>query len=119
MSDHKKRYDKYGREEWRRWYKLKAWRQARNKQLTEHPLCSKCLDRGKQVVATVVHHPTAHKGVWLLFIDPANHESVCKPCHDGELQQIEKRGFSSRVGADGWPTDEQHPLYQKPGKTSE
>mgnify|MGYP000064797230 CR=1 FL=1 len=119
MMDHKQRYDRWGREPWRKWYKQKAWTQARATQLAKQPLCERHLARGKVVAATVVHHKRAHKGDRALFLDPSNHESTCQRCHDGEIQQQEKRGHSSRVGSDGWPTDDRHPLYQKASKPSE
>ena len=35
-----------------------AWRQLRHEQLTVHPLCELCLQRGLYVSATEVHHMT-------------------------------------------------------------
>jgi 5-methylcytosine-specific restriction protein A len=61
------------------------------------------------VAATVVNHRKPHKGNWSLFIDATNHESTCKPCHDGPIQSEERRGFSREVGVDGWPTSPAHP----------
>jgi 5-methylcytosine-specific restriction enzyme A len=78
--------------EYRAWYKLPIWQSSRVAQLARQPLCETCLKRGEVTAATVVHHKEAHKGDWQKFIDPANHESACKPCHDGELQREERRG---------------------------
>ncbi|MBX3543592.1 HNH endonuclease [Chelatococcus sp.] len=75
---------------WRGWYKTAAWQAARNAQLNSQPLCERCLPRDEIVPATVVNHRRAHQGDWSLFIDPKNHESVCKPCHDGEIQREER-----------------------------
>jgi 5-methylcytosine-specific restriction protein A len=65
----------------------------------------------------VVNHRTPHKGDWSLFIDPANHQSVCKPCHDGPIQSAERTGkatirigYSEATGPDGLPTDPRHPF---------
>ncbi len=99
---------------WRKFYSTPAWRAARTAQLRKQPLCERCSTNERPVVAGVVNHRTPHKGDWDLFIDPANHESVCKPCHDGEIQSEERRGHSTRVGVDGWPIDERHPAYQRP-----
>lgn len=109
-----RKYDERSRAPWRAWYGQKAWFTLRKRQLTLQPLCERHKQRGKYVAATVVHHKVAHRGDRALFLDPGNLESLCKACHDGEAQQEEKRGFSTRVGADGWPTDESHPLYTKP-----
>ena len=32
--------------------------------------------------ATVVDHIRPHRGDWALFVDPANHQSLCKRHHD-------------------------------------
>jgi 5-methylcytosine-specific restriction protein A len=76
---------------WRNWYKLAIWchpiHGLRALQLQRQPWCATCAKVGRHTPATVVHHREDHKGIWSLFIDPSNHESACKPCHDGELQQ--------------------------------
>jgi 5-methylcytosine-specific restriction endonuclease McrA len=41
--------------------------------------------------ATIVHHKTPHRGDRKLFWDRKNWSPVCKPCHDGPLQSMEKR----------------------------
>lgn len=87
---------------YRLWYKRAPWLRAREAQLDRQPLCERCLERGDEVPANVVNHRIPHKGDWSLFIDPENHESACKPCHDGEIQREERRG-SYGVDRDGWP----------------
>jgi len=74
---------------WRLWYGLAAWKAARLAQLALQPLCERHLARDQVVPATVVNHRRPHRGDWGLFIDPENHESVCKACHDGEIQREE------------------------------
>lgn len=94
---------------WRNWYKLKAWLVARAAQLVRQPFCERCLNRGHLTPASVVNHRTPHKGDWALFMDPGNHESSCKPCHDGEIQREEARGFVAGCDEDGRPIDPNHP----------
>jgi 5-methylcytosine-specific restriction endonuclease McrA len=98
---------------YRKLYKTAAWQQARQAQLSKQPLCEMCLRRGKVVPATVVNHGTPHKGDWQLFIDAKNHQSVCKPCHDGPVQSAERRGYSVEVGVDGWPIDSRQPTEER------
>lgn len=74
---------------WRAWYNTKAWKSARELQLSIEPLCERCKVRGDVVSATVVNHRKRHRGDWDLFIDPDNHESTCQPCHDGEIKREE------------------------------
>lgn len=97
---------------WRGWYKRREWKLVRSAQLARQPLCEPCLKQGRVAAATVVNHRIPHKGDWALFIDPNNHESTCKPCHDGPIQSAERRGFSSAVGPDGFPVDPQHRAYR-------
>jgi hypothetical protein len=68
----------------------------------------------KLTPATVVHHIEPHKGDEVMFFDPANLESSCKPHHDGDAQSEERMGYSTEVGADGWPIDTKHPANRKP-----
>lgn len=68
-----------------------------------------CLQDGTVTAATVVDHVEPHKGDRVLFFDSNNLQSLCKLHHDGEKKQIEMRGYSTRIGLDGWPTHENHP----------
>lgn len=95
---------------WRAWYSLKAWFTARQAQLARQPLCERHLARGDVVAATVVNHRIPHRGAWALFIDPANHESVCKPCHDGDIQR-EERAAAADVSPGGGSK-----VYSRPGQ---
>jgi 5-methylcytosine-specific restriction protein A len=90
-------------------YKTKTWRRLRESHLSHNPLCGVCLEKDIVKVATVVHHLIPHRGRWHLFVESNNLQSVCKSCHDGELQFIERRGYSNRIGDDGWPVDDKHP----------
>ena len=64
------------------------------------------------MVANTVHHKEAHRGDWLLFINPNNLESLCGPCHnrDGQRQDIE--GYDRTIAVDGWPADKNHKFYK-------
>jgi 5-methylcytosine-specific restriction enzyme A len=89
-------------------YKKPEWRAARATQLAKQPLCERCLAEGISTAANVVNHKIPHKGDLVLFRNPANHQSVCKPHHDGPIQRDEHAGFSAAVDAAGWPTDPLH-----------
>ena len=58
------------------------WQRYRASFLASNPLCVECARHGLLVQATVVDHITPHKGDQTLFWDPANHQALCKPCHD-------------------------------------
>lgn len=74
---------------WRAWYKLPLWRRRREEQLTKQPLCERHLARGEIVEATVANHKVPHRGDWTLFAE-GDLESVCKPCHDRDIQREER-----------------------------
>jgi 5-methylcytosine-specific restriction protein A len=97
---------------YRAWYKAKAWRALRLQQLRTEPLCRMCRAEGRVTAANVVDHITPHKGDHGLFHDPANLQSLCAPHHDADKQQQERNGFSTRVGIDGWPVDQNHPVHR-------
>jgi len=68
------------------------WRRYRERFLREHPLCVECLRAGRATPATVVDHIRPHKGDYGLFWDPANHQALCKQCHDTKTAR-EDGGF--------------------------
>ena len=68
---------------WRRWYSLPVWTDdLRPAQLLREPWCRECARHGVRTRATVVDHVTPHRGDWQMFIDPANHQSLCERCHN-------------------------------------
>ena len=73
-----------------------------------------CARDGRITEATVVDHIIPHKGDDNLRWDETNLQSLCQPHHDSTKQQIEKRGYSTEVGADGWPTNSRHPVNRRP-----
>ena len=69
--------------QWHGWYNLSIWRdQLRPAQLLREPFCRECAKAGRRTKATRVDHVIPHRGDWLLFIDPANHQSLCERCHN-------------------------------------
>ena len=46
----------------------------------------------------MVDHVKPHRGDWALFIDPANHQSLCKHHHDQKTarEQAEERRKNAR-----------------------
>jgi hypothetical protein len=96
-----KQFKLYGTERWRRRAAL---------QMKLEPLCRVCLARGEVKAAEVAHHTTPHKGDAKLFWT-GEIVSVCKACHDGIVQQEEKRGFHCAIGVDGFPLDKKHRFY--------
>ena len=88
---------------WRRWYSTAKWRRIRQTQLTQQPLCQRCLAMDIVEPATVVHHADGgHKGDEHRFwFGPF--ESLCKPHHDSEGQREDLGQVVVTFGADGWP----------------
>jgi 5-methylcytosine-specific restriction enzyme A len=89
-------------------YDHARWKRLRRQQLQAYPLCALCEARGQKIAAEVVHHLVPHKGDITLFYTSAL-QSLCKRCHDGIVQKIEKVGYSNEVGPDGFYTDPAHP----------
>ncbi len=89
-----------GSAEYHGWYSLPVWtKDLRPAQLLREPFCRECAKRGVRTRATVVDHVTPHCGDWALFIDPANHQSLCKSCHDRKTakEQAEERRKNRRI----------------------
>lgn len=80
--------------QWHDWYSRKIWTDdLRPAQLMRQPFCRACLDRGVRTRASVVDHVVPFRGNWALFVDPVNHQSLCKRCHDRKTaqEQAERR----------------------------
>jgi 5-methylcytosine-specific restriction enzyme A len=92
------------RQLWDKFYKTSRWQKARAIQLAAYPVCSRCERKGVSELANVVNHITPHKGDLVKFYNTANFESVCKPCHDGDIQREERSRFKL-IGIDGWVID--------------
>ena len=60
----------------------RQWQKASKKYLAAHPLCVRCMERGRYRKATVVDHIIPHRGDETLFWDRDNWQALCKPCHD-------------------------------------
>jgi 5-methylcytosine-specific restriction enzyme A len=105
-------------EQYRKLYQAKQWRVLREHVLLRDRFtCQRCkcfLKRGRShPQSAVVHHIKAHKGDPDLFFDICNLQAVCWSCHSGVIQSEEARGYSTEIGADGWPTDPKHPIGAK------
>lgn len=92
-----------------------AWAKAREGHLRSHPFCAMCEAEGRLTRAVVVDHVKPHRGDQGLFWDRNNWQSLCVPHHSGDKQAEEHRGYSSRVGADGLPSDPRHP-FNRPAR---
>jgi len=66
-------------------YQNTTWRKLRNTYLKQHPICEKCLEKGKITPAEDVHHvrsPFRNGEVnYGLLLDDKNLMSLCKTCH--------------------------------------
>ncbi len=80
--------------EWHGWYNKPIWKtELRPAQLMRQPFCCSCQAKEYRTRASVVDHIVPFRGDWMLFVDPANHQSLCKSCHDRKtaLEQAENR----------------------------
>jgi hypothetical protein len=69
-----------------------------------------CLKEARLTQAFAVDHIVKHNGSRdPLFWDRANWQSLCEHHHNSDKQSQDIRGFSTRVGLDGWPEDDNHP----------
>ena len=68
------------------------WQKYRMAFLANNPLCVACLAVGFLIPATVVDHIKPHRGNHDLFLDPLNHQALCKRCHDSKTAR-EDGGF--------------------------
>jgi 5-methylcytosine-specific restriction enzyme A len=82
--------------------RTKRWVLRSRMQLSQHPLCKRCFEKGLIVPATVADHVIPHRGDQHLFWF-GELQSLCAPCHNGWKQAMEKTGTYIEIGPDGWP----------------
>lgn len=79
----KKEEAKYNRErdqtDERHFIHSPQWRAIRAAKLAKDPLCERCISKGDDVAAVMVHHKDGNE---LNNLDE-NLESLCNPCHEG------------------------------------
>ena len=78
----------------------------------ENRLCVMCLaeDKHNVVVARVADHIIPHKGDPYLFWFGAL-QGLCRQHHNRSKQQLEVKGYTDDIGADGYPLDKKHPFW--------
>lgn len=96
--------NRLAREEWRRWYSRRAWRDRREQQLASRPLCRFCEQQGIVTEGRVVDHIEPHRGDAELFWH-GDLQTLCKLCHDGVKQRLERGQTVQTFGLDGYPID--------------
>jgi hypothetical protein len=69
-----------------------------------------CQQDGVARRAEVADHVEPHSGDWNKFRLGAL-QSLCWQHHESSKKREEQRGYSTRIGLDGWPVDMRHPAY--------
>jgi 5-methylcytosine-specific restriction endonuclease McrA len=64
-------------------YDTARWQRARQAQIARCPCCEACTKQGRTTAATVTDHITPVR-LGGDFYDPANHQSLCRPCHQAK-----------------------------------
>ena len=94
-----------------RLYGTERWRRLAKHQLRVEPLCATCLREGRVTAARVADHVEPWRGdinkFWLGKL-----QSLCERCHNSTKKDLERHGYDSTVGVDGFPLDPRHPIYQ-------
>src|SRR5436190_24209431 len=67
---------------------------------------------GASMLQTIADHVEPHKGDQQKFFF-GELQSLCKLHHESAKKREEARGYSTRIGADGWPVDPRHPVYSR------
>ena len=91
----------------------RQWEKARADFLKLRRYCALC-----PRPAVHVHHSVPHKGNPSIFWNRALWVPLCEEHHNRDAQQVEVRGYSSRIGCDGIPTDPNHPFNRGRGSKS-
>ena len=77
----------------RKAYNNTAWRKMRDTYMKEHPICEKCLEKGKITPAVDIHHKRSPfqggEVNYALLLDYDNLMALCKDCH-GEIHAAQQ-----------------------------
>jgi 5-methylcytosine-specific restriction protein A len=96
---------------WASWYGKARWKKIARAQLRREPLCRMCREEGRVTPPIVADHAVPHKGDPRLFWS-GELQSLCFTHHSAGKRRSEVRGYDTRIGSDGWPTDPRHPVYK-------
>jgi hypothetical protein len=94
----------------RAFYDSPAWRKLRAQHLRLHPRCCQCGQRTAK--GMTVDHKQPRRLVPERALDPANLQTVCRPCHDGwkrHLENDDRHPMGGGIGPDGFPVAARHP----------
>jgi 5-methylcytosine-specific restriction enzyme A len=81
----------------------RTWERLRRKQLSEFPLCAKCLEKDHVRAATVADHVVPISVDPTRRLDQSNLQSLCKPHHDSAKQREDR---ALRKSLEGDPDDQ-------------
>lgn len=77
----------------RKAYNNTKWRKVRDLYMQQHPLCERCLAKGKVTPAQDIHHihtPFGNNQInYEKLLDSSNLQALCKECH-GEIHAMRK-----------------------------
>lgn len=85
----RRQYDKYERTPDVHKKYGRAWKRIRDRYAAEHPLCERCLEKGRLTAMDEVHHliPVSRGGTH----DETNLMSLCRSCHNKIHQEMGDR----------------------------
>jgi 5-methylcytosine-specific restriction enzyme A len=99
----------YKNNDYKNFIRSAEWQRIRAAHLKANPLCVFCKKRGITKQAEQVDHITPCMHDPALQRDPNNLRSLCAPCH-APLRHSHKRGYSTAIDVNGYPTDPRHPF---------
>jgi len=95
----------------RAFYDSPQWRTLRAKHIKRNPCCCQC---GKRSRFMTVDHKQPRRRAPALALDPANLQTLCRPCHDSTKRHTEwndQHPMGGGVGIDGFPLSARHPWH--------
>ena len=80
---------------WRKWYHSAEWKRLRQRVfLRDLYTCQMCGRVEGNTSKLIGDHKTPHRGDRAMFFSDENVWTLCKSCHDGEKQKLERsQGF--------------------------
>lgn len=95
---------------WRRWYHSAEWKRLRLRVLERDLFtCKLCGKIELNTSRLIGDHKVPHHGNRSDFFNANNVWCLCKACHDGRKQKLDKSGVLIGSDADGRPVDPAHP----------
>lgn len=91
-NERERDHQRVAAEPWRKWYRIARWQKLRMKIFVRDLfICQMCRKIEPDTSQLICDHIEPHGGDERLFWNEDNLQCLCKACHDGDKQRLDRR----------------------------